>query len=52
MNQFDRVFRLHTILSRRRAPLSLRELADRMECSRAPWHVADVGLAAPVTRRV
>src|SRR6185437_494590 len=35
MNQFDRVFQLHTILSRRRAPLSLRDLADRMECSRA-----------------
>jgi len=35
MNQFDRVFQLHTILSKRRSPLSLRELADRMECSRA-----------------
>ena len=35
MNQFDRVFQLHTILSRRRAPLSLRELGERMECSRA-----------------
>ena len=35
MNQFDRIFPLHIILSRRRSALSLQTLAERMECSRA-----------------
>ena len=35
MDKFDRIFRLHSILSGRRTPISLPALADRLECSRA-----------------
>jgi len=35
MDRFDRIFALHRILIGRRTPISLVELQDRLECSRA-----------------
>jgi len=35
MDRFDRIFRLHHILSNRRTPISRRDLQERLECSRA-----------------
>ncbi|MFH2122997.1 MAG: WYL domain-containing protein [Pseudomonadota bacterium] len=34
MNKFDRIYELHTLLHSRRYPIAMRELEERMECSR------------------
>ncbi len=34
MNSFDRIYQLHAILHARRYPITMRELEERMECSR------------------
>jgi proteasome accessory factor C len=38
MDKFDRIFRLHAILSSRRTPISLDELKEKLDCSRATVH--------------
>ena len=35
MDKFDRVYRLHSILAGRKTPISLNDLMDRLECSKA-----------------
>lgn len=35
MDKFDRVYQLHSILSGRKTPISLNDLMDRLECSKA-----------------
>src|SRR5687767_973687 len=34
MDKFDRIFQLHALLNKRRTPISIEDLADRMECKR------------------
>ena len=34
MDKLDRIFQLHAILNKRRTPISLEDLADRLECKR------------------
>lgn len=34
MDKFDRIFQLHAILNKRRTPISIADLAERMDCSR------------------
>ncbi len=38
MDKFDRIFRLHAILAGRRTPISLEELKDKLDCSKATVH--------------
>jgi predicted DNA-binding transcriptional regulator YafY len=35
MDKFDRVYQLHSILAGRKTPISLNDLMDRLECSKA-----------------
>ncbi len=34
MDKFDRIYELHTLLYSHRYPIAMRELEERMECSR------------------
>ncbi|MBV8805101.1 MAG: YafY family transcriptional regulator [Sinobacteraceae bacterium] len=38
MDKFDRIFRLHAILASRRTPISLDELKEKLDCSKATVH--------------
>src|SRR5689334_3943131 len=38
MDKFDRIFRLHAILASRRTPISLEELKEKLDCSKATVH--------------
>jgi proteasome accessory factor C len=38
MDKFDRIFRLHAILASRRTPISLDELKQKLDCSKATVH--------------
>ena len=35
MNRFDRIYRLHGLLTNRRTPIPLTEIMDKLECSKA-----------------
>ncbi|MGB5082485.1 MAG: WYL domain-containing protein [Burkholderiales bacterium] len=54
MDKFDRIYRLHHILVGRRTPIALKDLVDRLECSKATVyrliHVLEHYLGAPIER--
>jgi predicted DNA-binding transcriptional regulator YafY len=35
MDRFDRIYRLHGLLTNRRTPIPLTEIMDKLECSKA-----------------
>ncbi|MCK5869881.1 hypothetical protein [Bathymodiolus platifrons methanotrophic gill symbiont] len=35
MDRFDRIYRLHEVLSIRRIPVSLKQIMEQLECSKA-----------------
>ncbi|MBI4291602.1 MAG: WYL domain-containing transcriptional regulator [Betaproteobacteria bacterium] len=54
MDKFDRIYRLHHILAGRRTPISLEDLKERLECSKATAYrlinALEHYLGAPVER--
>ena len=42
MDKFDRIYELHRLFSGRRVPISMVEIMQRMECSRATAKAASL----------